>query len=40
MLEARASRELFSAGELVVFAVSVTGAVTGVIALATGWITV
>jgi arginine:ornithine antiporter/lysine permease len=33
-------RRVFSAGELLIFAVSVIGAVIGVIALAAGWITV
>ncbi|MFI7060824.1 basic amino acid/polyamine antiporter [Kribbella sp. NPDC050124] len=34
------SRRVFSPGELVILAVSVLGAVLGVIALATGWITI
>jgi arginine:ornithine antiporter/lysine permease len=32
-------RTLFSPGELVVLAVSIVGAVVGVVALAAGWVT-
>jgi len=33
-------RKVFSPGELVIFAISIVGAVTGVVALAAGWITI